>query len=117
MSNLWRPALLVIAHKNVVTHAESWWKSLILSQKTSATIPQRLPMRGSYFAKKQKPNLNLRHSLSYSIGTGMIHLSKTFWGTEPPLINLRETLSQEPPNISQDILPYCVDIICTVSVD
>ena len=74
-------------------------------------------MRGSCFAKKQKPNLNLRHSLSYSIGTGMIHLSKTFWGTEPPLINLRETLSQEPPNISQDILPYCVDIICTVSVD
>ena len=29
MSNLWRPTLPGIAHKNVVTHAESWWKPLI----------------------------------------------------------------------------------------
>ena len=53
-----------------------WRKTLILSQETSATVPQRLHARGSHLAKKRKPNLNPRHSLFFTICTKMLYLSR-----------------------------------------
>ena len=64
-----------------------WWKSLILSQKTGATVPQTLHVWGSHLAKKRKPNFP-------QLVPGWYIYLRNSWGTQPPLINLRETLSQ-----------------------
>ena len=94
-------------------HAEKQWHNCSKKNKTNCVITRRTisdPLLTKWaiwegqlyllsdIKKKWKPNLNLGHFLSCSIGTRMhiyIYL-RTFCGTEPPLINLRETLSQEP---------------------
>ena len=72
MSNLGGPALCLNGHKIVVAHEKFVMK---IVNKTSATVPQTLHVRGSHLTKKRQLNLNLRHSLFSSIGTRMIYLS------------------------------------------
>ena len=102
-------------------HAEKQWHNCSKKNKTNCVITRRTisdPLLTKWaiwegqlyllsdIKKKWKPNLNLGHFLSCSIGTRMhvyIYL-RTFCGTEPLLINLRETLSQEPHRLGEEHL-------------
>lgn len=69
-----------------------FWPRRHLQQCTRGRRQLQQCPRGCPWAKKQKPNLNLRHSLSYSIGTRMIHLSKKFLRNRASLDEFKRNL-------------------------
>ena len=56
-------------------------------------------MRGSHFAKKQKPNLNLRRSLFYSICSRMTYLFRNFLKNRNSLDQFKRNLTRVPQRL------------------